>query len=340
MQSDNPNGFQAAAHPGTGQVGIAPPVIADEHRDSPPSLDHACSPARQPEHLLPVSSIERLRTHPASSIRATMDPTPKGPVDYILVHKHPSWLLPVLNDKRTRTGAEYQAYFTNFTADVKARGVQQPVIAVAEGEVARVVDGETRREAALLAGCDSIPILVYQRELSGAELVIAQLQANAQRRDFTPLELAAVYQELMRLNNWSQAELARAIYVCPAQVAKTLAISTKLCPEAQELVAAGNLVPRAAYAISRLPLQQQADLASKAASLPMAAEVVESKVAALLGNRTGRTKPLKLSFGGVAMTIKGNGVDALRALHAKLAEVLKKLEREGWGDDLLPGLLK
>ena len=97
----------------------------------------------------PVNSIEQLRQHPAASIHATMEPRPKGPVEYVLVHKPASWLLPVRNDKRLRTGADWQGHFAAFTDDVRNRWVQQPIIAVTEAETARVVDGETRRQAAL-----------------------------------------------------------------------------------------------------------------------------------------------------------------------------------------------
>jgi ParB/RepB/Spo0J family partition protein len=297
----------------------------------------------QPEHPLPVNAIDKLKAHPASSIHAAMDPTPKGPVDYILVHKYPSWLLPVRNDKRTRTGADYQAYFANFTADAKARGVQQPVIAVTEGDAARVVDGETRRQAALLAGLDSIPILLYQRELSEAELTIAQLQANAQRRDFTPLELAAVYQELMRLNAWNQSQLARAIHVSPGHVAKVLAISTKLCDEVQEMVAAGKLQPRAAYALTRLADHaRQIEIARRAVELPMSVETVEEIVEKELNSNKKllKAKLTKFSMCGITGTIKGNPLEALKSLHAKIAEVLKRVERDPALMDVLPSLLK
>lgn len=285
--------------------------------------------------------LDRLRTHPAASIRATMDPRPKGPVDYILVHKQPSWLFPVRNDKRTRTGAEYQLHFANFTADIKANGVLQPLIAVSEGEAARVVDGETRRQAALLAGLDSIPILLFQRELSESELVVAQLQSNAQRKDFTPLELASIYAELIRLNGWTQAELARHIHASAPQVAKVLAISTKLCADVQAMVTAGDLAPRAAYALTRLPEQQQVELARRAVSVPMAVESVEEAVAKLLGgSKQGSHKPVKFCVCGVTGTIKGNPLEALKALQGKIAEALKRVERDPALADVLPNLLK
>lgn len=309
-------------------------------RNGTPPLAVPCQAAMQ--HDPALSPVERLRAHPASSIHATMDPTPKGPVEYILVHKPPAWLFPVRNDKRIRTGIEYQAHFTHFTADVKARGVQQPVIAVKEGEAARVVDGETRRQAALLAGLDSIPILLYQRELSEAELVIAQLQANAQRRDFTPLELAAVYQELMRLNGWNQAQLARAIHISPAQVAKILAISTKLCPEVQAMVVAGELPPRGAYALTRLAdMQQQVELAKKAVTLPMDVESIEGAVNRLLGNgRKSASKPVKFCACGITGTIKGDPVPTFKAFIARGNDVLKQIERNPALAEVLPRLLK
>lgn len=287
----------------------------------------------------PPDPIERLRDIPP--MRPKLDPTPKGLVEYILVHKHPSWLKPVRNDKRTRTGAEYQERFTLFCAEIKANGVQQPVIAVAEGDAAVVVDGETRRLAALLGGLETIPILVYQRELSESELVIAQLQANAQRQDFTPLELAAIYAELMNLNNWSQAQLARAISVNPAQIAKCLAISSKLCQEVQEMVTAGDLSPRAAYTISRVSdLAMQIDLARKTKESVYSVEGLEAHVARLLGKKEKKSKPMKFTIGGLVVVAKGNVVESLKAFISRASDALRRLEKDNLPVEVLPSLLR
>jgi ParB/RepB/Spo0J family partition protein len=270
-----------------------------------------------------------------------MDPTSRTSQP-VLEHVHPSLLLPVLHDICDRSTPDYLDFMHNrLVPDLIERGVQVPLLAYIEGLKRRLIDGMKRWEGSLMARLESIPVLVYPEKPPEGALVLGTLLCNSLRRDNTPLELAAVYQELMQLNGWSQADLARAIKVCPAQVAKTLAISTKLCPEAQELVAAGKLPPRAAYAISRLPVQQQAELAKKAADLPMAVETVEAKVAALLGSgRKAVPKPLKFSACGVSGSVKGDPLAAFRALHGKLGEVFKQIERNPALADVLPSLLK
>jgi ParB/RepB/Spo0J family partition protein len=310
---------------------------------APSAIPVAALPFPDPgDPCRPANPIERLRQHPAASIHATMDPRPKGPVEYVLVHKPASWLLPVRNDKRTRTGAEWQGYFTAFTGDVRNRWIQQPIIAVTEGDAARVVDGETRRQAALLVDpTRPVPVLLYQRELSESELVIAQLQANAQRKDFTPLELAAIYSELLRLNNWSQAQLAKAISVSPAQIAKCLAISKNLCAEVQAMVAAGEVAPRAAYQLSRLSeIPMQIDLGNKVKAELFSVEDLEIHIAKLLGKKVKQSKPMKFTFGGVVVVAKGNVVEGLKAFIAKAGEALKRLERDNLPPEVLVNLLR
>ena len=279
--------------------------------------------------------VQDLQEHPRSAYSSQ----PKGPLTYVLVHRHPSWLLPVANDKRTREGTDYQQHFASFFTDVKTRGVQQPVIAVVEGEVARVIDGETRRQAALLAGLDSVPILVYQSELTDNDLIIAQLQANAQRRDFTELELAAIYAELMKLNNWSQADLARNIHVSPGRVSKILAISMNLCAEVQAMIPLG-LPPRAAYALSRVEPQHQIELANKCLKEILCVVGVEAQVAKLLGRREKSQKPIKIVYAGVTAVVKGNVVESLALFAAKIQEAIKRLQKDNLPPEFLAGLLK
>jgi len=280
--------------------------------------------------------IEDSRLHPSAAYSAQ----PKGPVDYTLVHWHPSRLLPVLKDNRRRTGSDYQQFFESFVEDLRQRGVQQPLIAVREGDAARAVDGETRRQAAPVAGLDSIPVLVYEYALSDSQLVLAQLVAKAQRRDLTELALAAIYVELIQLSGSSQAQLARNIHVSAAEVSKVLAISKKLCPDVQELVAAGKLAPRAAYQISRLEPQRQIELADKFVKGLLCVEGVEANVATQLGRRQKRPKSLKLVHAGVVAVVEGNAVDALKAFIAKAAQAIEKLETDDLPPEMLRALMK
>jgi ParB-like chromosome segregation protein Spo0J len=146
----------------------------------------------------------------------------------------------------------------------------------------------------------------------------------------------------MRLNDWTQADLARHVRVSPAQVVRVLAISTKLPGEVQAMVAAGELAPRAAYALSRLSdIPTVIDLAKKARDLPMAVESVEEAVKKLLGNgRKAKAKPLKLKLDGVQIVANNPTLDGLQAFAERLLAALKRLAKEGDGIEFLPARLK
>ncbi len=314
MQNDKPNGHIAAQAAVEDELSFARPPIADEQPKLHPAV-------RCPSQ----SAVERAAT-----------PQP------VLEHVHPSRLLPVLNDLRDREAPDYLDFFHNrLVPDIRERGVQMPLIAYWDGEMARLVDGMTRYLAALMAAVQAVPVLVYAHKPDDKALPLASLLANSLRRDMTPLELAGVYQELTRLNGWSQAELARHARVSPAHVAKVLAISTKLCPEARELVAAGKLSPRAAYALTRLPEQQQANLARKAVDFPLAVESVEEAVSKLLDNgRKPKAKPLKLRFDGICMTVINPTTDGLQAFFERGLAAVKKLGKDGDGPEFLPARMK
>ncbi len=258
-----------------------------------------------------------------------------------LAHVHPVILLAVLNDIRDRNTQENRDFLTRLAADAAVNGIRQPIMVYREGDRLRVIDGETRRLAAMLAGLESVPVLIYEEKPNDGDMKLGQLLLNAMRKDMDPLELASVYSDLLWINGWSQSQLALAINVSAGQVARTLAISGRAAPEVQELVAARRLAPRAAYAISRLPMPQQIELARKAAELPMAVESVEEAVKKLLGNgRKAKDKPLKFSACGISGVIKGEPVATLKAFITKGIEVLKRIERDPALADVLPSLLK
>ena len=262
-----------------------------------------------------------------------------------LEHINPALLLPPLIDLRDRTAPDYLDYFHNqLLPDIRKRKVQVPLTGYREGDRVRIGDGLTRLQGALLAGLETVPVLVWPHKPDENQMVLSMLLANAMRRDMQSLELAAAYSNLLELNGWTQADLARALHVSPAHVAKVLAISAKLHPEAQELVAAGKLVPRAAYAISRLPVDQQLELARKAASLPMAVESVEEAVIRILGNgRKIASKPVKFRACGVSgaiETVNGDAVPTFKAFTARCIEVSKQIDRNPELGAVLPRLLR
>ncbi len=292
--------------------------------------------------------VEGLRDQP--TVRSTMDRTPKGLVEYVVDHNrhalpmlrtvHKSKLLHVLNDLRDRNSPENREFEQRLIPDVAENGIRVPLIGYEEGDSIRLIDGETRFRALLLGPRETAQVLLYAEKPSEAEVKLAGLLCNSMRQDMGDLEYARVYAELMKLNGWTQAELGRRTHTHASTITKRLAISSKLSPEVQAMVAAGEVPPRAAYAISRLSeVPVQIALADKVRRGLLCVEGVESQVIKLLGKRDAKAKPMKLSHGGVTAVVKGAGaIEAIQAFMAKVADAIKRLQRESLSSELLPAL--
>jgi len=166
-----------------------------------------------------------------------MAPEPKPPA-CVLEQIHPARLIPVEKDLRSRDGPEYKAMLDRLVADIRERGVIQPILAYRVKDRAQVIDGETRRFASLMAGnCESVPVLVYEQKPSAEEMLVGQLQCNACRSDMTTLEYGQVYQRLMIDHGWTQTQLGERLHVSQSDVSKTLAISSNLAEPLKERVA-------------------------------------------------------------------------------------------------------
>ena len=262
----------------------------------------------------------------------------------VLSHPHPAVLLPTRQDLRTRDGAEYRAFFDNLVADVRIRGVQQPIIAYKECERLRVLDGETRRQASLLAGIDSVPVLASDTAPPEAELALTALQANALRLDMEDLEYATVYNDLMTLQGISQMELAELLHVSPSQVSKRMRIFNNLPEDLRGLIGRGEgkLCGRAAYAICRLPDDEsKREIALHAAGRGLKAEAVEALVARKLGKKQPRMRPAKgKTPGGLVWAFSAGGPEAMLAEIERLGKGVKVLLANKWDLELLPSVLK
>jgi ParB/RepB/Spo0J family partition protein len=290
-----------------------------------------------PRH--PKNPVDELALHP----HASYSDKPKGPLNYVLVHDRPANLQRLPDDKRIRSGNEWQEHFERMVDSVRQVGVLQPVIAVREGEAMRLLDGQTRVDAAMLAGADTIPILLYECSLTESQLSIAKLTANAQRRGHTDIELASIYVELMALNGWNQAQLCKAISGKPSRISKVLSISKQLSPEVQAMVLDGKLSPRAAYALSRLPdVQVQLNLAKKMLEGTYSVEGLESHIRTLLngGKREKRPKAVKISYGGMVALIKGDVFAVWESFKAKMDDTIKKLKRDDLPPDMVGVLIR
>ena len=105
----------------------------------------------------------------------------------------------------------------------------------------------------------------------------------------------------------------------------------------------GKVPITVAYQLSRLKDEARIrDLSAKVTSGLLTRDAVENIVAKELhgGKKAKPARPVKIVCGNVTATIQGNPLDALKALHAKLTEAFKRVERDPALADLLPSLLK
>jgi ParB family chromosome partitioning protein len=85
-------------------------------------------------------------------------------------------------------------------------GVIQPILVVPEGDTYKIIVGERRWRAAQKAGLKKIPVLI--RQIPKERQLEISLVENLHREDLNPLEIARVYQRLIRELDYTQEEIA------------------------------------------------------------------------------------------------------------------------------------
>jgi len=122
---------------------------------------------------------------------------------------------------------------------IEERGIIQPILAEQQDdETYRIVAGERRYRAAILAGLTVVPVLpgVFSED---EKLEIALIE-NIQRQNLTPIEEARAYRELMERSGLNQEELAGRLGKSRSAVANAVRL-LRLPDETQELVSNGTL---------------------------------------------------------------------------------------------------
>jgi ParB family transcriptional regulator, chromosome partitioning protein len=165
---------------------------------------------------------------------------------------------------------------------LRTRGQLQPIrVRWDEGRGAYVlVMGERRWRAATMAGIPTMSCIVHDGLVEPDELLALQLVENALREDLKPVEQAKAYRRLMDAHGWSGNQLARELSVDQAAVSRTLAL-LNLPAAVQALVEAGDLAPRTAYEISKLPdSEAQVEMADQAVAGGITRDQVQATVKA------------------------------------------------------------
>jgi ParB family chromosome partitioning protein len=136
---------------------------------------------------------------------------------------------------------------------LKTHGLIQPITVMwhDEAEHYRIVAGERRYRAAILAGWTSISCNVLDKPLSSDELLALQCVENLQREDLRPIEKARAFRTLLTVNGWPVTRIAKELGVSHSAVSQSLRL-LDLPASVQDQVEAGELSPVAGYHVAQI----------------------------------------------------------------------------------------
>ena len=162
----------------------------------------------------------------------------------------------VLPQVRTEFNSEA---ISELAESIQKIGVIQPVVVVSINEGYRLVIGERRFRASILAGNTSIPARIF-KNLSEEEVTALQLIENIHREDLKPMELAQSYKKLQD-GGMSTRDIAELVKKSQAHIVNTLRLLT-LDDDLKNKVIKEGLSPSKAVEYSKLtePAKKDVDI--------------------------------------------------------------------------------
>jgi ParB family transcriptional regulator, chromosome partitioning protein len=169
---------------------------------------------------------------------------------------------------------------------IREHGVLQPVIVSRDGDRYRLIAGERRWRAALMAGLDKLPAVVRQAgEQQRLELALVE---NIQRQDLNPMEEARAYGLLLKDFSLSHEDVAQRVGKSRPHVSNLLRLLA-LSPEVQRRVETGRLSMGHARALAGLPdMKSQAKVAAQVVDQDLSVRRTEALVARHMARRGGK----------------------------------------------------
>lgn len=155
------------------------------------------------------------------------------------------------NPRKAVDGEDSRLELRLLGQDMKRRGVLVPLLVRRNGGAYMVIDGHRRREAALLAGIDKLPCIVFEKDVTEAQIREAQLVTQLHSQALSPFEVYCGCKNWLELHTGSSAKhLAQAINRSEAFVSMVLSLD-KCLPEVKEAAAEGKIGFKDWHAISQ-----------------------------------------------------------------------------------------
>ena len=229
-------------------------------------------------------------------------------------------------------------------------GQQVPGIVFAHPELPGkycCADGNRRALCQRMLGRKFMAILLDHAP-TNRELRRIRISTNAIRKGMTADQIAADLEEHVAETGDTQEAAAEYFSLSPGYVSKLLAPSKRLCPDLHHLRDNPAISRDALRIIATMPTHElQKQLAERALATISAGgtvkrDLLERLAAQMKGGprQAKKPRPLKLKYGGVRMAAEDGTLAAIRAFQVKLAEALKRLERDDLPPEFLAGFMK
>ena len=133
---------------------------------------------------------------------------------------------------------------------IKEHGVIQPLVVRTIGDKYEIIAGERRYKASVLAGKDTVPVIVKNlNDKDSAEIALIE---NIQRKNLTPIEEALSYKKILDMGYVTQEGLAEKLGKSQPSIANKIRL-LNLSDEVQEALLDNKISERHARSLLRLP---------------------------------------------------------------------------------------
>ena len=164
-------------------------------------------------------------------------------------------------------------------ASISIHGILQPLVVAKRGDSYEIIAGERRFRAAKKAGLEKVPVII--KDVTEKESREIALVENLQREDLNPMEESEALFILLKENDLTQEELAKALGKSRPAVANSLRLLT-LPREIQNMVRDGLLSTGHAKVLMGVkPAEIQIALANECVEKKFSVRELESKIASL-----------------------------------------------------------
>lgn len=203
----------------------------------------------------------------------------KGPIVKLPVEKL------VANPDQPRRHFDETA-LAELAASIREKGVIQPLVVRAKGELYEIVAGERRWRAAQRAQVHEVPVVV--RDFTDTEVLEIAIIENVQRADLNAVEEAQAYRALIERFGHTQEKLAEVLGKSRSYIANLLRL-LNLPEDVQTLVRDGKL--SAGHARALVTAEDSSALARKVVTEGLSVRQVEALMKRPASGSTAKPRP-------------------------------------------------